>query len=157
MMATVAARELADGEVVFVGIGLPNLACNLARATHAPNLVLIYESGAVGAVPERLPEQVDFVTSPGHRSGGVRRDGLRMPGAGPLRVITDKAILAADPEAGELFLAALYPGVTAAEVEASVGWPLEAGRDVGCVDPPAARDLELLRRVLDPKKLYLKG
>src|SRR5207249_7251741 len=55
MMAAVAARELRDGEVVFVGIGLPNLACNLARATHAPNLVLIYESGAVGAVPERLP------------------------------------------------------------------------------------------------------
>src|SRR5881409_179945 len=55
MMAAVAARELRDGEVVFVGIGLPNLACNLARATHAPNLVLIYESGALGAVPERLP------------------------------------------------------------------------------------------------------
>ena len=53
LMAVVAARELRDGEVVFVGIGLPNLACNLARATHAPNLVLIYESGAVGAVPER--------------------------------------------------------------------------------------------------------
>ena len=33
-MAAVAARELADGEVVFVGIGLPNLACNLARRTH---------------------------------------------------------------------------------------------------------------------------
>ena len=43
MMAAVAARELRDGEVTFVGIGLPNLACNLARATHAPNLVLIYE------------------------------------------------------------------------------------------------------------------
>jgi glutaconate CoA-transferase subunit B len=57
-MATVAARELRDGEVVFVGIGLPNLACNLARATHAPNLVLIYESGAVGAVPERLPVSI---------------------------------------------------------------------------------------------------
>src|SRR6266702_6612137 len=58
MMASVAARELADGEVVFVGIGLPNLACNLARATHAPRLVLIYESGAVGAVPERLPVSI---------------------------------------------------------------------------------------------------
>src|SRR5262249_29769804 len=58
MMATVAARELRDGEVVFVGIGLPNLACNLARATHAPHLVLIYESGAVGAVPERLPVSI---------------------------------------------------------------------------------------------------
>ena len=53
-----AARELRDGEVVFVGIGLPNLACNLARLTHAPNLVLIYESGAVGAVPERLPVSI---------------------------------------------------------------------------------------------------
>src|SRR3990172_7549017 len=58
MMAAVAARELRDGEVVFVGIGLPNLACNLARATHAPNLVLIYESGAIGAVPERLPVSI---------------------------------------------------------------------------------------------------
>ncbi len=57
-MAVRAARELVDGDVVFVGIGLPNLACNLARATHAPNLVLIYESGAVGAVPERLPVSI---------------------------------------------------------------------------------------------------
>ena len=58
MMASVAARELKDGEVVFVGIGLPNLACNLARAMHAPRLVLIYESGAVGAVPDRLPVSI---------------------------------------------------------------------------------------------------
>src|SRR5437762_3489842 len=58
MMAAVAARELRDGAVVFVGIGLPNLACNLALRTHAPNLVLIYESGAVGAVPERLPVSI---------------------------------------------------------------------------------------------------
>ncbi len=54
-MVTRAAKELVDGEVVFVGIGLPNLACNLARRLQAPNLVLIYESGAVGAVPSRLP------------------------------------------------------------------------------------------------------
>ena len=58
LMACAAARLLADGEVVFVGIGLPNLACNLARRRHAPNLVLIYESGAVGAVPERLPVSI---------------------------------------------------------------------------------------------------
>lgn len=55
IMVTRAAKELVDGEVVFVGIGLPNLACNLARRIQAPNLVLIYESGAVGAVPSRLP------------------------------------------------------------------------------------------------------
>jgi glutaconate CoA-transferase subunit B len=57
-MAVRAAKELNDRDVVFVGIGLPNLACNLARATHAPNLVLIYESGAVGAVPDRLPVSI---------------------------------------------------------------------------------------------------
>src|SRR5207253_7475653 len=58
MMTVIAARALRDGEVVFVGIGLPNLACNLALRTHAPSLVLIYESGAVGAVPERLPVSI---------------------------------------------------------------------------------------------------
>jgi glutaconate CoA-transferase subunit B len=58
MMAARAAQELSSGDVVFVGIGLPNLACNLARETHAPDLCLIYESGAVGAVPERLPVSI---------------------------------------------------------------------------------------------------
>jgi glutaconate CoA-transferase, subunit B len=55
LMVCQAARQLADGEVVFVGIGLPNLACNLARRLHAPHLVLLYESGAVGCDPKRLP------------------------------------------------------------------------------------------------------
>ncbi len=50
-----AARLLRDGDVVFVGVGLPNLACNLARHTHAPNLVMIYEAGVIGAQPTRLP------------------------------------------------------------------------------------------------------
>jgi len=58
LMVAAAARQLADGEVVFVGIGLPNLACNLARRLHAPGLVLIYESGAVGARPERVPVSI---------------------------------------------------------------------------------------------------
>jgi len=46
---------LRDDDVVFVGVGLPNLACNLARNTHAPNLVMIYEAGVIGAQPARLP------------------------------------------------------------------------------------------------------
>ncbi|MGH7702693.1 MAG: CoA-transferase subunit beta [Gemmatimonadales bacterium] len=247
MMAAVAARELRDGEVVFVGIGLPNLACNLARATQAPNLVLIYESGAVGAVPERLPvsigdpslvtgslmicsmadvfqlflqngkievgflggaqidrygninttvvgaydrpkvrlpgsggaaeiavhaqrtliiskldvrafpEKVDFVTSPGQRCGGKSRKALGMPGAGPIKVITDRGILEADPATGEMTLTALYPGNSAAEVKKLVGWELQVREPLRAVEPPTTRELQLLREVLDPKKLYLKG
>jgi len=246
-MAAVAARELSDGEVVFVGIGLPNLACNLARATHAPNLVLIYESGAVGAVPARVPvsigdpalvtgslmvcgmadvfqlflqngrievgflggaqvdrygninttvigpyehptlrlpgsggaaeiavharrtlivaqlnprafpERVDFVTSPGQRCGGRGRRELGMPGAGPVKVITDKGILEADPSSGEMVLAALYPGVAADDVQRGVGWPLARRAQLAAVAPPSATELRLLREVLDPNRLFLKS
>jgi glutaconate CoA-transferase subunit B len=246
MMAAVAARELRDGEVVFVGIGLPNLACNLARATHAPNLVLIYESGAVGAVPERLPvsigdpalvtgslmvssmadvfqfllqngrievgflggaqidrygninttvvgsydrpkvrlpgsggaaeiaiharrtvvvsrldrrafpESVDFITSPGHRIKGKSRRQLGMPGAGPTTVVTDKAVLEVEPSSGELMLSALYPGVETGDVAAGIGWQLRSRSRVESVAPPSARELRLLREVLDPERLYLK-
>jgi glutaconate CoA-transferase subunit B len=55
MMAVEAARRLQDGDVCFVGIGLPSLAANLARATHAPGCVLIYESGTIDAKPNELP------------------------------------------------------------------------------------------------------
>lgn len=55
MMIVAASRLLRDGDVVFVGIGQPNLACNLARRTHAPNLNMIYEAGVIGAQPSRLP------------------------------------------------------------------------------------------------------
>jgi glutaconate CoA-transferase subunit B len=50
-----AARQLRDGMVCFVGIGLPSTAANLARRTHAPGVVLVYESGCIGAKPSRLP------------------------------------------------------------------------------------------------------
>jgi glutaconate CoA-transferase, subunit B len=247
MMTAVAARELRDGEVVFVGIGLPNLACNLARATHAPALVLIYESGAVGAVPARLPTSigdpalvtgalmvcgmadvfqfflqngrievgflggaqidrfgninttvvgqyahpkvrlpgsggaaeiaiharrtliiaraskrafpadVDFITSPGQRMRGKSRRELGMPGAGPVKVITDVGILEANTATGEMELAALYPGVTADGVRAVVGWPLRVREALASVEAPSARELSLLRDVLDPQKRFLKG
>lgn len=244
MMAAVAARELQNREVVFVGIGLPNLACNLARALQAPDLVLIYESGAVGAVPERLPvsigdpslvtgslmvcsmadvfqlflqngkievgflggaqidrwgninttviggyqkpkvrlpgsggaaeiaihaqrvliisrlnprafpAELDFLTSPGQRSKGKSRDEWGMPGAGPVKVITDKGILERD-ETGEMTLTGLYPDVTVDQVKAGVGWPLKVRDRLDRLTPPGAKELDLLRNVLDPKKLYL--
>ncbi len=72
MMSIVAARQLRDRQVCFVGIGLPSEAANLARLTHAPDVVLIYESGTIGTRPEVLPlsigdgelaEQADLVVS----------------------------------------------------------------------------------------------
>ena len=246
LMVCAAARELRDGDVVFVGIGLPNLACNLARRTHAPNLVLIYESGAVGAVPERVPvsigdpalvtnsigiasmseiffnylqggkidvgflqgaqidrygnlnttvigdyakpkvrlpgsggaceiaihakrvliiapqskksfpERLDFVTSPGHLAGsenGDARAKLGLPGAGPLKVITDLAVYGFDD--GEMTVESLHPGASLEQVRANLGWEPRVHASVGETLPPRREEIDLLRNVLDPKRLYL--
>jgi glutaconate CoA-transferase subunit B len=103
-----------------------------------------------------FPETVDFVTSPGHQAKGRSRRELGMPGAGPTKVVTDKAILEADPASGELILSALYPGVEAGEVKAGIGWQLRSKSRLDQVEPPSERELYLLRQVLDPKRLYLK-
>ena len=55
MMTIAASRLLKNGAVCFVGIGLPSTVANLARLTHAPDIVLIYESGPIGARPDILP------------------------------------------------------------------------------------------------------
>ena len=229
-MAAAASRELRDGEVVFVGIGLPNLACNLARRTHAPRLVLIYESGAVGAVPERLPvsigdpalvtgslmvcgmadvfqlflqngrievgflggAQVDrYANINTTVIGAYDRPKVRLPGSGGAaeiaihaqrilviaklsprafpervdfrtspgqrvaKVITDKGVLVRDAESGELLLTALYPGIEVTDVQAAVGWKLRSSNRVERLEPPTSVELQLLREVLDPQRLYL--
>lgn len=58
MMSIAAARALTGDRRCFVGIGLPSTAANVARRTHAPNLVLIYESGTLGSKPDRLPASI---------------------------------------------------------------------------------------------------
>jgi glutaconate CoA-transferase subunit B len=55
LLTVAASRVLTDGTTTFVGIGPPGAAANLAQRTHAPNLILVYESGAIGAKPRRLP------------------------------------------------------------------------------------------------------
>lgn len=65
-MTVNAARELVDGQVCLVGVGPPNAAANLARRLHAPNCILVYESGAIGAKPDHLPLSIgddDLATS----------------------------------------------------------------------------------------------
>jgi len=244
MMIVVAARVLKGARTVFVGVGLPNIACNLARHTVAPDMELIYESGVYGARPERLPlsigdptlvsgalsvvsmadlfglylqrglveiallggaqvdrhgnlnstvigdyakpktrlpgsggaceiatnaqrtfmimrlkrrafvEKLDFVTSPGHLTGGDSRAKLGLPGGGPELMITDKGILNFDNSQREMQLSALYPGITIDEVKAEVGWPLRLAGKMEDVDPPSAEELRLIREELDPGAMY---
>ena len=237
MMTVAASRELKDGTVCFVGIGLPSEAANLARATHAPGCVLIYESGTVGAKPDVLPlsigdgvlaehadsvvsvpeifnywlqagrvdvgflgaaqvdrfgninttvvgdyrspkvrlpgaggapeiaasareviimlrqkprafvEELSFVTSVGHGSGGDFRERLGYLGAGPTVLITDLGVLRPDPETKEMTLVALHPGATVEEAREATGWDLKVAESLGATDPPTKGELRLLREL----------
>ena len=203
MMIAVAARMLTGARTVFVGVGLPNIACNLARVTVAPDMELIYESGVYGARPgaqidkhgnlnstvigdyakpkTRLPgsggaceiatnaqrtfmimrlkrrafvEKLDFVTSPGHLTGGDSRSRLGLPGGGPEIVITDMAILNFDNAEREMQLNALYPGITEKNVQEEVGWPLRLAAKIEEVSAPSVEELRLIREELDPSGMY---
>jgi glutaconate CoA-transferase, subunit B len=244
MMIAVAARMLKGARTVFVGVGLPNIACNLARITVAPNMEMIYESGVYGARPERLPlsigdptlvsgavsvvsmadlfglylqrglveiallggaqidkygnlnssvigdyakpktrlpgsggaceiatnaqrtfmimrlkrrafvEKLDFITSPGHLSGGDSRSRLGLPGKGPEIVITDRAILNFDNADREMQLSALYPDVSEKDVRAETGWDLRRAPTIEEVSPPSVEELRLIREELDPSGMY---
>ena len=247
MMIVSAARALAGVRTVFVGVGLPNIACNLARYTVAPNLELIYESGVYGAQPARLPlsigdptlvtgatsvvsmadlfglylqrglvevallggaqidrygnlnssvigsyttprtrlpgsggaceiainaqrvfiimhlkkrafvDRLDFLTSPGHLSGGNARQALGMPGRGPELVITDMAIFNFESAEREMQLVSLYPGVTLEQVQAEMGWQVRLAETLSEAIPPTNEELQLIRVQLDPTGMYSKS
>lgn len=244
MMIVAAARALAGVRTVFVGVGMPNIACNLAQRTVAPELELIYEAGVYGARPARLPlsigdptlvtgataavsqadlfglylqgglvevallggaqidrfgnlnttvigdyskpktrlpgsggaceiatsarrtfmimrlkkrafvPKLDFVTSPGHLSGGDARARLGLPGGGPELVITDLGLLDfANPER-EMQLVATHPGVTVDQVRAEVGWELRVAPELRETPAPTEAELHMVRVELDPDGMY---
>jgi glutaconate CoA-transferase subunit B len=244
LMIVAASRALRGNRTVFVGVGLPNIACNLARRSHSPDMELVYESGVFGAQPARLPlsigdptlvsgatsvvsmsdlfmlylqrglidvallggaqidrfgnlnttvigdyrtpktrlpgsggaceiainarrifmimrlskrafvPQIDFLTSPGHLDGGDARRRAGMPGYGPDKVITDKALFTFDNPEREMMLVELAPGETIESVQAAVGWPLRVAGEVHEVTPPSVDELTIIREQLDPHGLY---
>lgn len=235
MMTIQAARALPDDAVCFVGIGLPSAAANLARLTDAPNTVLIYESGTIGAKPTVLPlsigdgelsatadtvvhvpemfrywlqggkidvgflggaqidkfanlnttvigsydqprvrlpgaggapeistlaknvlivmkqgprsfvETLDFITSPGHLTGGTSRADAGIKTSGPSRVITDLCVMAPNPVSKELEVIEIYPGVTRDQIVENTGWAIKFAETVVESTPPSELQLETLR------------
>jgi glutaconate CoA-transferase subunit B len=244
LMIIAASRALRGNRVVFVGVGLPNIACNLARRSHSPDLELVYESGVFGAEPARLPlsigdptlvsgatsvvsmadlfmyylqgclidvallggaqidrygnlnttvigdytnpktrlpgsggaceiainagkihmimrlshrafvEKLDFLTSPGHLNGRDARERLRLPGRGPDKVITNKAIFDFDNPDREMTLIELAPGETVESIQAEIGWLLRISPNLRDMEPPTTAELSIIREELDPQGLY---
>jgi glutaconate CoA-transferase subunit B len=99
-----------------------------------------------------LVEEVDFVSGFGHRRGEVTRAGLGLPGGGPTALISDLAVF--DFEGGEMRLAGLYPGVSAAEVEERMGFVPAHAPGLTEIEPPSAAELEQLTHLDLPELPY---
>ncbi|MFC7397839.1 CoA-transferase subunit beta [Chelatococcus sp. GCM10030263] len=243
-MAVAAAREIRDGDTAFIGTGLPMVAAYLAKATHAPSVNLVFESGIIDPQPvdlatgvgdyrlahgsakvagtfyalsllqqgkidigflgtaeidpygnlnstvigpyarpkvrlpgsggandiasmakrfviiarldrKRFVEKLQYLTTPGFLTGPSGREAAGLPGAGPIRVISDRAILGFDPGSKRMRVERLYPGVTLEEVQDHVAFPLPAAPTLGTEPEPDGHLLRLLREVIDPEGIYV--
>ncbi len=99
-------------------------------------------------------EKLDFLTSPGHLSGGDARRKAGMPGEGPQVVITDMAIFDFNNPEREMQLVSLHPGITLDAVRAEMGWEVRLSDPISETPPPTEQELHLVRDKLDPQGVY---
>src|ERR1041385_2009652 len=107
------------------GGGAPEIA-----ASCRETFVLLRQS------PRAFVERLDFRSSVGYGDGAGDRERLGLPGRGVTVVVTDLGILEPDPEACELVLTHLHPGVEAAQAVEATGWPLRVAGDLRATEPP---------------------
>ena len=233
LMVVAAAREIKDGEVVFVGMRLPLIAFVVAKKTHAPNAVGLFENGVIRSTqsPEliytmadppnikgatqclgmlevmsllqsgrvnlgflgaaevdkygnlnstqvqgkngmvrlpgsggacdiasmaqrfvsllehgkhRLPEKVNYITSPGNGDGAGWRKRVGLPRGGPSAVITTKAVLRFGDD-GQAYLASVHPGISVDDVLANTGWKLRVPAKLEQTPEPSGTELQAIR------------
>lgn len=108
-------------------------------ATNADRFIVI-----IPLEERRFPETVDFVTSPGYISGPEAREALDLPGGGPEKVITDRAIFDFDDETKAMRLHSVHPGESVADIRESVGFDLVVPDDPPETKQPTETELEIL-------------
>ena len=236
LLVVTAARQIKNGDVVVLGIGLPILAGAVAKKTHAPEAVLLMESGIVDFEPQVLPtnvadatctrgygyatdlfsvfttityagyldkaflgvgqidkfgnintsylgkppeaqritaaggapefyayaketiltmkgkgfvEKLPYITSPGYLGGGDEREksGRYTRGSGPSILITSKGIFKFHQTTKEMYLDALFPGVSVEDVRADIPWDLKVADAIQSFPVPMDEEIDFLRRL----------
>lgn len=246
LMCVSAAMRLKDGMNVAVGVGLPQMACFLAKFTHAPDLNLFYELGVYNPYPKdtgvgladpriwydceyytgflgalgqilasgrvdvgflgalqcdqygnlnsslvkkddgsirhftgsggaadianlsknvfmilkhekrKVCEAIDYITSVGGYRGGSSRQDAGIPASQGVTVFTNLCIMKTGKETGKLELQSLHPGVTIEQLKENTGFDLHIPENYEITPEPAEEYLNVLRTVVDPKKIYIK-
>ena len=100
-------------------------------------------------------EKVDYLTSPGWIDGPDGRRNKGLPAhCGPQAVVTDLGVMRFDERTKRMFVAERYPGVTAEEIQRNTSFDIDVSRAVES-RPPEPECLEILRRQLDPDRVYI--
>ncbi len=102
-------------------------------------------------------DRVDFISAPGHGDGPGWRERQGLPGGGPDKVITDKAVLGFDAVSRRMTLDSVHPGVTVDEVVAATGFELLIPAGVGETPSPSAAELAAIRGRIDPTGKLLQA
>ena len=124
----------------FPGSGGANVIASCAKRTM---IIMKHEK-------RRFLERVDYITSPGHLTGGTSRADAGLTGGGPDKVITDLAVLGFEPESKRMMLVSVHPGVTVEKVIAETGFDLILPSDVPTTPPPTDEELAILRANISP-------
>jgi glutaconate CoA-transferase subunit B len=103
----------------------------------------------------KFRERISFVTSPGYINGGDSRKNAGLPG-GPSRVITDRAIFSFDQETKKMMLVSIHPGNKLDDVLATMGFRPSMPQQVPFTEPPTPEQLMLIRKVIDPERMYME-
>ena len=109
-------------------------------ASNAREVLIIVKQTARSFVAK-----LDFVTSAGHLDGGDARERLKLPGKGPVAVITDLCIMEPDPVSRELTVVRLHEGITREQVSAATGWPVRFAEPLRTTAAPTDHELQVLR------------
>lgn len=98
-----------------------------------------------------LVDHVDFISAVGHEN----RDGL--PGGGPVRVMTNLAIMDFNPETHQMRVQSIHPGVTREKIQENTGFDIEIPENVMTTPVPSDEDLRLIREEIDPERKFLNA
>jgi len=237
--------QIMDGQIVYVGTGLPMVGAMLAKKTHAPNITLVYESGgqdpwegpmpwSVGGAatfrrapmtmemahsfamaangfvdiafqgaaqidmygnlnthfigggfwdfrsrltgsgggndlsslsenvilvglqdPSKFPAKLEFLTSPGHLTGGNSRREAGLLGNGPVACVTQIGVMDFEPETKWMRIKGLNPGMTPEIAQACTGFELKVSEQIEHIPAPSDDILQVLREVVDPHGIFI--
>ena len=99
----------------------------------------------------RFVEKLDFLTTPGYLTGPGTREAAGLPaGTGPHRVVTNLAVMDFHPESRRMRVVSLHPGVAFEEVQQNTGFSLLKAEKIEVTEPPTPREVDILRREVDP-------